>query len=164
MKDWLQECIKLLVGLAIVLIAIFTFTEEVRAKELTVVEIPDAPVPAGQDAVEDNIPALLEVIETPEVEISCLRCTGYTGEQGYSGLTASGTQVCEGTLAGPAEWLGRECDLYDMEGNLLGTYTFLDTGNPKYVNSERIDMWFATNAELRNFQKTVGDYVNLVWR
>ena len=122
----------------------------------------DSPVP-GVPAVEDTIPELLEVVEQ-QVEVLCLRTTGYTGDEGYTGITKSGVQVGPGQLAGPEAWLGRTCDLYDMEGNLLGTYTFTDTGNPEYVNETRIDMWFATDAELAEFQRTVGDYTYLVWR
>lgn len=125
------------------------------------------PEPEPTPVVVDEIPPELELVEeVAEVqpEVLCLRTTGYTGEQGYTGKTASGTTVHDGTLAGPREWLGRECYLYDMEGNCIGEYTFEDTGNPEFVNENRIDIWFETSDDLAEYQQTVGDYAYLIWR
>lgn len=126
--------------------------------------LPDEPQPPVPD---EPIPSELELVEEQaelQPEVLYLRCTGYTGEEGYTGLTKSGTQVREGVLAGPDEWLGRSCELYDINGNSLGVYTFEDTGNPRYVNETRIDRWFSTGKDLKTWQKTVGDYVLLMWR
>lgn len=127
---------------------------------------PASPVDPPADSPVSTVPPVeTTVVDTqPTVDAVYVRTTGYTGTQGYVGKTASGTVVHEGTLAGPKEWLGRECYLIDTNGNVIGEYTFEDTGNPKYVNDTRIDIWFPSNAELNEYQKTVGDYALIIFK
>lgn len=123
------------------------------------------PTPSVEPSPVHEEPVIDETYEEePVLEITYVRTTGYTGDEGYKGKTASGTQVREGVLAGPREWLGRECYLLDKSGNVIGEYRFEDTGNPKYVNDERIDMYFETAEELAHFQQNVGDYTYILWK
>ena len=59
-----------------------------------------------------------------------IRCTVYTGYEGA--LTADGSKVKEGIVAGKKEWLGYTCLIYENNngkiGNLIGIYEFKDTG------------------------------------
>lgn len=59
-----------------------------------------------------------------------IRCTVYTGYEGA--LTADGSKVREGIVAGKREWLGYTCIIYESNngkvGKLIGIYEFKDTG------------------------------------
>ena len=59
-----------------------------------------------------------------------MRCTVYTGYEGA--LTADGSKVREGIVAGKREWLGYTCIIYENNngkvGKLIGIYEFKDTG------------------------------------
>ena len=63
---------------------------------------------------------------TPEL----IRCTVYTAKEGA--ITADGSKVREGIVAGKREWLGYTCIIYENDngkvGNLIGIYEFKDTG------------------------------------
>ena len=115
-----------------------------------------------ENTTQDIQVAVADEIYVPTYDV--VRCTYYTAEQGYFGATASGVCVRDGILAGPAEWIGRSCTLLSLDGEVIGEYVFEDTGNPKYVNENRIDMWFSTNAEGQQYTSTYGDYVIIQWR
>lgn len=102
----------------------------------------------------------LTITTVNAMEVTYVRTTGYTDK----GLTASGTQAREGVIAGPASWLGRECWLVSPSGDLIGSFVFEDTGNPKYVHEGRVDIYFEDIQGLHEYQKTVGDYAYIVWR
>jgi len=72
----------------------------------------------------------LQADNYPEVEPQLIRCTVYTAEEGD--ITADGSKVREGIVAGKREWLGYTCIMYENNdgkiGDLIGIYEFKDTG------------------------------------
>jgi 3D (Asp-Asp-Asp) domain-containing protein len=72
----------------------------------------------------------LQADNYPEIEPQLIRCTVYTAEEGD--ITADGSKVREGIVAGKREWLGYTCIMYENDngeiGDLIGIYEFKDTG------------------------------------
>lgn len=60
-----------------------------------------------------------------------IRCTCYTADE--RAITADGSRVREGIVAGKREWLGYACVIYKdnngQVGDIIGVYEFKDTGN-----------------------------------
>ena len=88
-------------------------------------------VPSDEPTVEDNdipeVAASCEKEETaPEPEYIKINSTGYWNK--YNAHCADGTWPTPGVLAGKREWIGKSVDLYDMNYNHMGTYTFHDVG------------------------------------
>ena len=70
-------------------------------------------------------------VKNPYGEPQKMRCTVYTASEGD--ITADGSRVREGIVAGKHEWLGcvavlYECDENGELGDYIGIYEFKDTG------------------------------------
>ena len=72
----------------------------------------------------------LQADNYPDITPQLIRCTCYTAEEGD--ITADGSKVREGIVAGKREWLGYTCIIYENDngkiGDLIGIYEFKDTG------------------------------------
>ncbi len=102
--------------------------------------------------------------QTANYEYDYVRATCYTDETGNGlGICYDGTPTYFGCLAGSKEQLGKEVILLDEELNYLGTFKFHDTGDPAYVNSERIDVWQPSITEANDWIEEVGDYVYIIY-
>ena len=138
-------------------------------------------VPSDEPTVEDNdtpeVAASYENEKTaPEPEYIKINSTGYWNK--YNAHCADGTWPTPGVLAGKREWIGKSVDLYDMNHNHMGTYTFHDVGYGRsigYGNSKlkegkclgdieagvTIDIFFSTESECNSYGRRD---VYMVWR
>ena len=138
-------------------------------------------VPSDEPTVEDNdipeVAASCEKEETaPEPEYIKINSTGYWNK--YNAHCADGTWPTPGVLAGKREWIGKSVDLYDMNYNHMGTYTFHDVGygrsigwgNSKLKDGEylgdieagvTIDIFFSTESECNSYGRRD---VYMVWK
>lgn len=101
-----------------------------------------------------------EMIDTGLYQVEA---TAYNNPNGN--LTASGKPTIEGiTVAGPREWLGCTCVLYDEDMNFLGFYEFTDTGYGRdgdIKRGETIDIYFESYADAINWgRRTV--YIQVI--
>ena len=60
----------------------------------------------------------LQADNYPEIEPQLIRCTVYTAEEGE--ITADGSKVREGIVAGKREWLGYTCIMYENNDGKIG--------------------------------------------
>ena len=112
--------------------------------------------------------------EEPEPNYIQIESTAYTGDP----YCADGTRPRPGVLAGKSEWIGKSVDLYDIDHNYIGTYTFHDVGygrsigwgNSKLKEGEylgdieagvTIDIFFSTESECNSYGRRD---VYMVWR
>ena len=138
-------------------------------------------VPSYEPTVEDNdIPEVSASCENekiePEPEYIKVNSTGYWNK--YNAHCADGTWPTPGVLAGKREWIGKSVDLYDIDHNYIGTYTFHDVGYGRsigYGNSKlkegeclgdieaglTIDIFFSTESECNSYGRRD---VYMVWR
>ena len=138
-------------------------------------------VPSDEPTVEDNdtpeVAASYENEKTePEPEYIKVNSTGYWNK--YNAHCADGTWPTPGVLAGKREWIGKSVDLYDMNYNHMGTYTFHDVGygrsigwgNSKLKEGEylgdieagvTIDIFFSTESECNSYGRRD---VYMVWK
>lgn len=138
-------------------------------------------VPSDEPTVEDNdtpeVAASYENEKTEqEPEYIKINSTGYWNK--YDAHCADGTWPTPGVLAGKREWIGKSVDLYDMNYNHIGTYTFHDVGygrsigcgNSKLKEGEclgdieagvTIDIFFSTESECNSYGRRD---VYMVWR
>lgn len=94
-----------------------------------------------------------------------MRCTCYTADEGD--ITASGTEVRDGIVAGKREWLGKVVVLYEVTedgtmGDFIGYYEFKDTGygiNGSLINGTSIDVWVENEDAVWEWVGRYGDYV-----
>ena len=90
-----------------------------------------------------------------------MRCTCYlpTGNK-----TADGTIPYEGICASNREHLGQVAVVYTMDMEFVGFYEARDTGSHEDLqNGTRIDIFRETEAGIRDWQQTVGDWVIVQW-
>ena len=109
------------------------------------------------------VPLLLTVFCTPVkagseyVEPRLMRVTVYTAPEGA--ITASGSEVREGIVAGKREWLGYGCVIYDKDMRLIGFYEVKDTGKADWLrNGTAIDVYRDSLERCEEWVKTYGDY------
>lgn len=103
-------------------------------------------------------------VTTVNYEYDYVRATCYTDDTGEGlGICYDGTPTYFGCLAGSEEQLGKKVLLLDAELNYLGEFEFHDTGNPEYVNSQRIDIWQPDLDAAYDWIKEVGDYVYIIY-
>lgn len=101
-----------------------------------------------------TLPATAEVNFTEPV---LMRVTVYTAPEGA--ITASGSEVHEGIVAGKREWLGYGCVIYDKDMRLIGFYEVKDTGGAKWLkNGTAIDVYRSSLERCEEWVKTYGDY------
>lgn len=96
-----------------------------------------------------------------EVEMQTVRCTCYlpTGNK-----TADGTVPYEGIIASNREHLGDTALLYTMEGQFIGFFEARDCGgNRKLRNGSAIDVFRNDMAGAKEWIRTYGDYVQIIW-
>ena len=100
-----------------------------------------------------------------------MRCTVYTGYEGS--VTADGSKVREGIVAGKSEWLGYTCIIYENNngkvGKLIGIYEFKDTGagidtdgdgkGDSIKNGKSIDVYRNNLDRCYDWVDKYGDYV-----
>ncbi len=107
-------------------------------------------------------------------ELHKVSCTAYVDDQ-----TSTGKKPVEGlTLAGPVEWIGCTCVLYDENMCFLGFYEFTDVGYGKETNQgssklkdgknlgtieigEWIDMYFDSEEAMEEWGKRTV-YIQLI--
>ena len=145
-------------------------------------------IPSDEPTVEDNdIPEVSascenEKIESepekiePEPEYIKVNSTGYWNK--YNAHCADGTWPTPGVLAGKREWIGKSVDLYDIDHNYIGTYTFHDVGYGRSIGygysklkkgeclgdieaGLTIDIFFSTESECNSYGRRD---VYMVWR
>ena len=96
-----------------------------------------------------------------EIELQKVRCTCYlpTGN-----CTADGTVPYEGIIASNREHLGDMCMIFDMDGNLIGIFEARDLGgHRKLRNGTAIDVYRDTMDRAKEWVRTYGDYVQIIW-
>lgn len=87
-----------------------------------------------------------------------IRCTVYTAPEGA--VTADGSKVREGIIAGKREWLGYTAIIYTLDYELIGIYEFKDTGGSKSLkNGTSVDVFCKDLDACKDWIKTYGDYV-----
>lgn len=87
-----------------------------------------------------------------------IRCTVYTAPEGS--ITADGSKVREGIVAGKKDLLGYTAILYDEDMNLIGYFEFKDTGGHKGLkNGTRIDIFRNDLDSCNEWIEKYGDYV-----
>ena len=106
----------------------------------------------------------------PLEEIVKIRCTLYCNH----GKTVTGALTQYGIVAGKKEWLGYEAEISAVSkdgtiGELIGIFNFQDTGagidtdgdgkGDSLTNGQSIDVWVASEDDVKEWQKTYGDYV-----
>ena len=109
-----------------------------------------------------SIPLTVQA-ETRPIPDGCqiMRCTCYlpTGNK-----TADGTIPYEGICASNREHLGQVAVVYTMDMEFVGFYEARDTGSHEDLqNDTRIDIFRETEAGIREWQNTVGDWVIVQW-
>ena len=109
-----------------------------------------------------SIPLTVQA-ETRPIPDGCqiMRCTCYlpTGNK-----TADGTIPYEGICASNREHLGQVAVVYTMDMEFVGFYEARDTGSHEDLqNGTRIDIFRETEAGIREWQNTVGDWVIVQW-
>ena len=138
-------------------------------------------VPSYEPTIECNdIPEVSASCENekiePEPEYIKVNSTGYWNK--YNAHCADGTWPTPGVLAGKREWIGKSVDLYDIDHNYIGTYTFHDVGYGRsigYGDSKlkegkclgdieaglTIDIFFSTESACNSYGRID---VYMVWR
>lgn len=127
-------------------------------------QIKEDGVPVEKD--KNKIEYDLETMPTEVVnyDYDYVRATCYTnGTDEDTGICYDGTPTYFGCLSGSKEQLGKKVILLDTELNYLGKFEFHDTGNPEYVNSQRIDIWQPNLEAVNDWIKEVGDYVYIIY-
>lgn len=124
-----------------------------------------------ENYAESGVENTEDTIESKD-DLQLIRCTGYV----VKGYTKSGEWVRPGGVAGKQEWLGKSCNIYEVDpdgnkGDLIGTYDFNDTGfgleeldgiyypNGTIPEGMSIDIWHDTVDEVWEWASTYGDYV-----
>lgn len=90
-----------------------------------------------------------------------LRCTCYipTGNK-----TATGITPYEGICASNKDHLGQVAVVYDMDLQIIGYFECKDTGSHQGLkDGTRIDIFRENKTRVKEWQKTVGDYVIVQW-
>ncbi len=107
----------------------------------------------------------------PDITPQLIRCTVYTAEEGE--ITADGSKVREGIVAGKREWLGYTCIMYENNdgkiGDLIGIYEFKDTGagidtdgdgkGDTIKNGKSVDVYRDSLEDCYEWVRQYGDYV-----
>ena len=96
-----------------------------------------------------------------EMEMQKVRCTCYlpTGNR-----TADGTVPYEGIIASNREHLGQMCMIFDMDGNFIGLMEARDLGGHKKLrNGTAIDVYRDNMDRAKEWVRTYGDYVQIIW-
>ena len=106
--------------------------KEVKDTDIEVeqLDIPIAAVPIEESIVE-------EITYESEPEYIQINSTAFCDS-----VLADGTDPHYGVLAGKREWLGKSVELYDLEYNYIGYFTFHDIGYGRptgYGESELLD-------------------------
>ena len=111
-------------------------------------------------------------VENPYGEPQMMRCTVYTASEGD--ITADGSKVREGIVAGKREWLGCAAILYECDengelGDFIGIYEFKDTGagidtdgdgvGDSIKNGTSIDVYRDSLDRCYEWIEEYGDYV-----
>ena len=100
-----------------------------------------------------SMPVQAEEIKEPQL----MRCTVYTAPEGA--ITADGSKVREGIVAGKREWLGYTCIIYDKNLRLIGLYEVKDTGGTEELkNGTVIDVFRNDLDACKDWVNTYGDY------
>ena len=100
-----------------------------------------------------------------------IRCTAYTAED--DDITADGSEVREGIIAGKRDWLGKTAIIYSMEedgsiGHQIGIFEFKDTGYGMKVKGSNkgtiqlgtsVDVYRNTLDRCYDWVGEYGDYV-----
>lgn len=98
-----------------------------------------------------------------------MRATVYTASEGN--ITADGSKVREGIIAGKREWLGYTALIYSVDedgsiGEFIGYYEVKDTGGHEGLkDGSRIDVYRDSLERCNEWISTYGDYVyiKLIW-
>lgn len=91
------------------------------------------------------------------VEPQLVRCTVYTAPEGA--ITADGSKVREGIVAGKREWLGCTCVIYDTDMRLIGLYEVKDTGGADWLkDGTAIDVFRNDLDRCNEWIDQYGDY------
>lgn len=109
-----------------------------------------------------SMPVQAEEITEPQL----IRCTCYTASEGS--VTADGSKVREGIVAGKREWLGYTCVIYDKNLRLIGLFEVKDTGagidtdgdgkGDSIKNGTSIDVFRSDLDCCKDWVNTYGDY------
>lgn len=101
-----------------------------------------------------------------------IRCTCYTASEGD--ITADGSRVREGIVAGKKDWLGCACVIYENDngkvGDLIGVYEFKDTGNGIDTDGDGVGDTIQTGSSIDVYRDSlercyawIGDYGDYVY-
>lgn len=104
--------------------------EKVPIIEVESIELPVVAYPLEEPIVE-------EIIYDQEPEYIQINSTAFCDD-----ILADNTYPHYGVLAGKREWLGKSVELYDLEYNYIGYFTFHDVGYGRptgYGDSELLD-------------------------
>lgn len=96
-----------------------------------------------------------------DVEMQKVRCTCYlpTGNKTYDG-----TVPYEGIIASNKEHLGDMCMIFDMDGNFIALMEARDIGGHKKLrNGTAIDVYRDNMDRAKEWVRTYGDYVQIIW-
>ncbi len=96
-----------------------------------------------------------------DMEMQKVRCTCYlpTGNRTYDG-----TVPYEGIIASNKEHLGDMCMIFDMDGNFIALMEARDCGGHKMLrNGTAIDVFRDNLDRAKEWVRTYGDYVQIVW-
>lgn len=98
-------------------------------------------------------------VDAKEYKLSC-----YCPESCPGTVTATGSKVREGIIAGCEAHLGDAAMIYTLDGEFIGYYECLDTGGAKGIKNDKvIDMWMPNLDKAWDMVHRTGGKIIVEW-